>query len=316
MNVLVTGATGLLGRQVVAELLRQGHHVRAGVRRPVSPEACLADGWTGVEQVLCDVSAEAGLAVACAGVDAVIHLAADMRGSDDEKIETAVGGTRRLLAAMTAPYPRFLLASSFSVYDWDRVGAQLSEQSPLLDATTMLQHEAYARAKVMQEMTARDICAARGIALTVLRPALIWSDVSENFSCVGPRAGPLALVVAPGRTLRLTHVRNCAAAFVAALGQGARGGTFNIDDGFAVSAWGFATRAGGRWRLPLPYPVMAGLTGLAAVLLRPVLGGRRMPGLLIAQRLRARFHPARAGHAALHAATGWTPWPPFQDRAQ
>jgi UDP-glucose 4-epimerase len=311
MIVLVTGASGFLGRHVVGELLRQGHRVRAGVRAPLAPATCAAYGWSAaVEQVLCDIAVERGLAEACAGVDAVIHLAAAMTGSDEEKIEIATAGTRRLLVAMPVS-ARLLLASSFSVYDWDKIGADVVEDSPLLDGQTMLRHEGYARAKVLQEETTRRLCGERGIGLTVLRPATVWSDSTGLPPCVGPKAGPLALVIAPDRPLRLTHVLNCAAAFVAALDARAVGLTFNIDDGFVISAWDFAAMASGARRVPVAYGLAARLSATAAWLLRPLLGGRKMPGLLIPERLRARFHRARSGHAALTAATGWRAAPKF-----
>lgn len=305
MLILVTGAAGLLGRRVVAELAVQGHAVRAGVRKPAPAAERAAWGWPdSVVQQPCDLADSAQLAFACAGVDAVIHLAFDMRAPAATQSETALAGTSRLVAAM-APGTRLLLASSFSVYDWDRVGAELDEGSPLLDDDTARAHDSYAGAKLRQEALARTLCAARGIGLTVLRPALIWSRRAEHLSAVGQAAGPLVLVVAPRRRLRLTHVDNCAAAFVAALDPRALGQTFNIDDGYPLSAWEHAGH-GHRVRVALPYRAVAVLAGAAALVLKPLLGAR-LPGLLVPQRLRARFHPAVAGHAKLTATLGWRP---------
>jgi hypothetical protein len=106
-------------------------------------------------------------------------------------------------------------------------------------------------------------------------------------------------------------VRNGAAAFVAALDERAVGRTFNIDDGVVISAWDFAGGASGARRLPVAYGVAARLSATAAWLLRSLSGGKKMPGLLIPERLRARFHPAKSGHAALTATTGWRAMPMF-----
>lgn len=299
MTVLVTGAGGFLGRAVVAALASRGHAVRAGVRR-------LPDGaaWpAGVQPVLCDVGSGAGLAEACAGAEAVIHLAAAMGGSPQQQEAVAVDGTRRLVGLMD-PSARLLLASSFAVYDWRRVGDALDEHSPLLDDSAP-GLDPYARAKLRQERLARALCAERGIGLTVLRPALIWSSQRRDLSCLGPGTARARLVLDPGRPLRLVHVDSCASAFAAALDPRAIGHTFNVDDASGITARDYAAACGVRLRLPVPVGLAAPLAAAAGRLLTPLVGADRLPGLLAPGRLRARFHPARAGHAALHRLLGW-----------
>ncbi|MFF3325700.1 NAD(P)H-binding protein [Streptomyces sp. NPDC002889] len=68
MTNLVTGATGTVGRQVVAELLRRGHSVRALTRDPAK-----ADLPDGVEVVQGDLTDPATLAAALKGVTG-LHL--------------------------------------------------------------------------------------------------------------------------------------------------------------------------------------------------------------------------------------------------
>ncbi|MFH8687483.1 NmrA family NAD(P)-binding protein [Streptomyces anulatus] len=69
MTILVTGATGTLGRHVVEQLGRTGHKVRALTRNPAG-EICLPDG---VEVVAGDLARPQTLAAALDGVSAV-HL--------------------------------------------------------------------------------------------------------------------------------------------------------------------------------------------------------------------------------------------------
>ena len=68
MRILVTGATGNVGRQLVAQLLEAGHHVRALTRDPAK-----SDFAAGVEVVAGDLTDTATLGTAFQGIDA-IHL--------------------------------------------------------------------------------------------------------------------------------------------------------------------------------------------------------------------------------------------------
>src|SRR3954469_6161552 len=101
MRVLVTGASGFVGRATCAELIARGHTPIALVRRPGSePE--------GAEAVVGDIAAEdpgaLNEAVAAAAPDCVIHLAAEIASQkSEEKIRaTNIDGTRRLIEAASA----------------------------------------------------------------------------------------------------------------------------------------------------------------------------------------------------------------------
>ncbi|WP_170297147.1 SDR family oxidoreductase [Georgenia thermotolerans] len=90
--VLVTGATGTLGQQVVARLLASGRQVRALTHRSA---VVLPDG---VERMPGDLTSGEGLAAALAGVDTVVHAASNPA----DPWATDVEGTEKLLAAIAA----------------------------------------------------------------------------------------------------------------------------------------------------------------------------------------------------------------------
>jgi NADH dehydrogenase len=96
MKVLVTGATGFVGRAIVHELRTQGRDVRALVRE--AGRASRLRSW-GVELATGDVTDPATLGPALDGCSHVVHLAAIIRGSDAEFERVMVGGTHNVVAA-------------------------------------------------------------------------------------------------------------------------------------------------------------------------------------------------------------------------
>jgi len=74
MNVLVTGASGFVGRHLVSALLARGHRVRAVAR---NVEAARAMPWFDqVEFVGADIhDPQLDVGALCEGVDALVHLA-------------------------------------------------------------------------------------------------------------------------------------------------------------------------------------------------------------------------------------------------
>jgi uncharacterized protein YbjT (DUF2867 family) len=70
MRVFLTGATGFVGRNVLTQLLAEGHSVRALVRDPTKT----AEARTGVDYVAGDIVSGAGLDEGMRGCAAVIHL--------------------------------------------------------------------------------------------------------------------------------------------------------------------------------------------------------------------------------------------------
>jgi len=75
-QILVTGATGTLGRNVVGAATAAGHQVRAMSRRSHV-------GYTGVHWAQADLLADAGVDAAVAGVDVVVHCATQGTGDKD-----------------------------------------------------------------------------------------------------------------------------------------------------------------------------------------------------------------------------------------
>jgi nucleoside-diphosphate-sugar epimerase len=147
----VTGATGLLGNNLVRELLAAGFRVRALVRSAEKAQQQFAG--LEVEIVTGDMLAVEGFAPALAGVDVAFHTAAYFRdsytgGSHWAKLHAAnVLGTRALLQhAYAAGVRRFVHASSIAVLRGER--GQIVDETMLRDERDA---DDYYRSKILSD---------------------------------------------------------------------------------------------------------------------------------------------------------------------
>jgi dihydroflavonol-4-reductase len=101
-NILITGATGFIGRQLTLDLVSAGHAVRVLARSPQKARALFADG---VEISPGDLRDPASLRTACAGIDTVYHVGGVYRFGVRhcrEIRQTNIEGTENLMAAAAA----------------------------------------------------------------------------------------------------------------------------------------------------------------------------------------------------------------------
>jgi nucleoside-diphosphate-sugar epimerase len=291
-RVLVTGASGFLGRALVGVLLASGERVRALTRRPaeVHPDA---EPWVA------DLGSADRLEAAFDGVDVLVHLAATLSGPPEKLERDNVEGTRRLLEAMARTLTRrVVLASSLAVYDWSSVDGVLSEACRTLEGCTRAAEAgAYARTKMAQERLTRELARAHGWTLTVLRTAALWNDGSWADFMLGKRWRTIQTVVAPRAPARLVRLERAVDAFARAA-QRAHGGELivNLVDDATVSNWQYARlvqKQRGGILVPVPYRL-----GLLAA-------------RLAAKRTRvfeALHKPALCANAQAREKLGWKPW--------
>jgi uncharacterized protein YbjT (DUF2867 family) len=183
MTVLVTGGTGFVGPHVVHALRARELPVRALVRD--RRRGARLDAW-GAELVEGDVTDPASLHAACAGVDAVVHLVAIIKGSPADFERVMAQGTRDLLAAARdAGIRRFVLASALGVDEHTK------------DAVP------YFRAKWEMERATRE----SGLEHAILRPSFVFGKdggVLPTFVRLA-RFAPVTPIVGPG-TQRLQPI--------------------------------------------------------------------------------------------------------------
>ncbi len=309
MRVLITGANGFLGRNVVRAVAQRGHRVRAPVR---SPGSLVSGSPENLEVVVGDLR-QRDVSSLVMDIDAVIHLAASVTGDDETQFINTVVGTENLLEVVRlARIDRFVLCSSLAVYDWRRAHDLLDEESPLEE--NLYARDGYAIAKSWQEKLVRRYAAENGWRLTVLRPGFLWGPEKPWISGTGPTFGSWHLVIGFGRVLPITYVENCAECFAIAIDHPAAiGETFNVVDDDQISAWRYegqalhATGTPGR-RIIAPYWLGLAVARFASWCGRLAFGPTvKLPGLLVPIRYRARFRPLRFTSANAQTRLGWRP---------
>jgi nucleoside-diphosphate-sugar epimerase len=164
-RILITGASGFVGRALVDALAGAGHRVRATTRRPGE-----AGFPAGVETVAThDYRQPVDWAPLLAGVDSVVHLAGiahigpAIGEADYDRVVHAA--TAELAAACSkAGVRRLVFMSSVRAQSGPAAAGVLTEN----DAPRPT--EAYGRAKLRAEAAVR----AAGVPWTILRPAMVY----------------------------------------------------------------------------------------------------------------------------------------------
>jgi nucleoside-diphosphate-sugar epimerase len=283
MRLLVIGATGFVGRNVVRAALDGGHQVRALVRDPSLAAATF--GELPVEVVVGDVRSRAEVGPALGGVDAVVQAAATysyrrVDGAtmlrDNATITEAVLG-----AAAEAGTPHVLDISSGIVHKAPRAGPRAGitdADSPSWDAGDHEWLDPYLRSKVEQDHVARRFRAA-GLPVTSIHPANV---IGPGDSGPGVSGGVLIdLLASPGLAAEANSnwvdVRDLAAGIVA-LAARPPGGRYIFSGGYFPFREMAAVIDEVTGRRPRRLWTSARLTRLSAGV-NDLFGGRIMPTL-------------------------------------
>lgn len=299
MQVLLVGATGAVGRQLVPQLLAAGHQVTGTTRSPAKADGLSA---AGAEPVVLDVldGAAVGEAVAKAEPEVIIYESTAIPPDlNFRKFDQVFGPTNtlrtvgldHLLAAAAAQgVPRFL-AQSYAGWPYARTGGPVkTEEDPLDPDPPAAQRQGLAALRHLEDA----VTAAGGLAL---RYGSLYGPGSSELMVSMLRRRQVPVIGDGGGVWSFLHVTDAAAATVAALEAGPPG-VYNVvdDEPAAVKEWLPVAARGAGAKPPLHLPAWVGRLAAGEV------------GVSMMTRIRG------CSNAKAKAELGWRPiWPTWRE---
>ena len=191
MRILITGATGLIGRALCSSLAAGGHELHVLSRSPKSAKESLP----AVREAFRWTSSQAPPPPCFEGVDAIVNLAGESvvgRWTEAKKqaiVESRVDGTRLLIDGLreAAGRPRVLISGSAVGFYGDRGDEELTEESApgddfLADTSVAWEREALAA----EELGVRVVTLRTGIVLAKEGGALGQMLLPAKLGLTGP----------------------------------------------------------------------------------------------------------------------------------
>jgi nucleoside-diphosphate-sugar epimerase len=276
MRILVAGATGAIGKQLVPALSAAGHDVTALVRSAPAEAAVRAMGAEPVHGDALDRGAVCA-AVLAARPDVIVHQLTALSGSLDlRRFDRSFAATNRLrtegtdhlLAAAWEVGVKRVVAGSYAGWPSARSGGPVAtEADPLDPAPATAMRETLAAIRYLEE----EVLAARGIVLrygAFYGPGTGLAPDGEQLDGIRRRRFP---VVGDGAGVwSFVHVADAADATVAAI-EADRPGLYNVvdDEPAPVAEWlpEVARTMGAKPPRRVPRPVGRLLAGEAATVM-------------------------------------------------
>ena len=284
MRVLVAGATGALGKELVPRLVDAGHEVFAMIRSEASKARA---AQLGAVPVIADAldRAQVEAAVREAAPEVIIDQLTAIGKVDTRHFDRSfaatnrlrIEGTDNLLAAARATGVRRFVAQSNGAFTYTRTGGPVKNEQDPLDRSPVRQMGPMIAAIEHLEKAVLGADWTEGIVLrygAFYGPGTSIAPGGEQSEMIRKRRFPL--VGDGGGVWSFVHVADAAEATVAAVERGSRG-VYNVvdDDPAPVAEWlpALAQELGAKKPLRVPRFIARLLAGEAAVVMTTELRG-------------------------------------------
>lgn len=210
-SVLVTGATGFVGCNLVEALLQRGYRVTCLVRETSDTRFIRRQG---VQLVVGDINDRESISQAAAGVHVVYHLAGLIKAPGRKQyLKVNQAGTHLLLETLAAMAPnltRFVHMSSLAAVGPSIAGVCLNEK----DTPNPISW--YGESKLLSEQAV--LAFSNAFPVTILRPSAVYGPYDRE-TLLAFRMVKRGCLLTPGRFIRrfsLVHVHDLATACIQA----------------------------------------------------------------------------------------------------
>ncbi|MBN2830890.1 MAG: NAD-dependent epimerase/dehydratase family protein [Candidatus Omnitrophica bacterium] len=225
-RILITGATGFIGRSLVKELCAKGYTDITAMVRRTSNAGFLKEN--DINTLLGDISDQNSLSIIKGKYDVLFHCAGFISDSNEKRLEDVnIRGTENVCNwAFEHKIKKFIYLSSIAVNSGN-------PEAPLREDMPYKATNKYGISKLEAEKVAvgfRD----RGLPMVIVRPCMVYGEGEPHMLPLLARLIKLRLLILPNQgkpKLHLVSVRNVAACLVHCMEDvRALGGTFHIAD--------------------------------------------------------------------------------------
>lgn len=236
-NILVTGATGLVGSNLCQFLIDKGHNVKALVRE--KSDKRFLDSLKNIEYVYGDLKDKNKLTEQLKDIDTIFHCAAQvslLNTYDKDHASTNIQGTRNILeAAVANKVQKFVYVSTLGV-----LGILQDHYAEKEDAPYIKSGNPYFDTKIDAEKIVMNYYHDKNLPIVIIRPGFIIGERDRNnLPTIMPflLRNQMSYIGDGNNDIAITSMKNLIQAlYLAADTDKSNGQIYNITDGTGITS--------------------------------------------------------------------------------